>query len=230
MAEAEDVIDLMQDVEMPDFRNTSRAEFAYKKLLAAIREQILLPGDRIREDEIAKQLRISRTPLRQALHQLQTRGLLQHAPGRGLIVTELGRQQIIDLYATREVLEGAAARMAALRAGPADIASMRAVLAAFSKAAPDAGKLSRINHVFHATVHEAAHNSYLSETLNNFNDTLALLRGTTFTIKGRWRHELAENCEVVDAIERRDADAAEQAARGNIREALKVRLKVLLMN
>ena len=229
MARADSAIVVLQDVEMSDFRNTSRAEFAYEKLLTAIREQTLLPGDRIREDELAKNLGISRTPLRQALHQLQARGLLQYAPGRGMIVAELSRQQVIDLYATREILEGAAARMAALRAGPADIASMRDVLAAFSKAAPDAGKLARINRMFHATVHEAAHNSYLSQTLNNFNDTLALLKGTTFTIRGRWQRELAENTEVVDAIERRDADAAEQAARGNIREALQVRLKVLFM-
>lgn len=229
MAEAEDAIAQMQEIELPDFRNKSRAQFAYERLLAAIREQTLQPGDRIREDEIAKRLGISRTPLRQALHQLQARGLLQHAPGRSLIVAELGRQQVIDLYATREILEGAAARMAALRAGPVDIAGMRDVLAAFSKAAPDAGKLARINRMFHATVHEAAHNSYLSETLNNFNDTLALLKGTTFTIKGRWQRELAENTEVVDAIERRDAEAAERAARSNIREALQVRLKVLFM-
>ena len=133
------------------------------------------------------------------------------------------------MYATREILEGAAARMAALRAGPADIASMRDVLAAFSKAAPDAGKLARINRMFHATVHEAAHNSYLSQTLNNFNDTLALLKGTTFTIRGRWQRELAENTEVVDAIEQTGCRRGRAGSTRQHPGGAQVRLKVLFM-
>ena len=59
-----------------------------------------------------------------------------------------------------------------------------------------------------------------ARSLDDFSDTLALLRGTTFTVKGRWKDELAENNELVDAIERRDAEAAEAAARQNMRSAL----------
>jgi DNA-binding GntR family transcriptional regulator len=127
----------------------------------------------------------------------------------------------------RELLEGAAARLAAQHAGPSDIAAMRRVLQEFARAAPDARSLARINRIFHATVHEAAHNRYLSQSLDDFSDTLALLRGTTFSLKGRWRAELAENTELVDAIERRDAEAAEAAARQNMRNALDARLRML---
>ena len=104
---------------------------------------------------------------------------------------------------------------------------MRRAMQEFRKAAPDARGLARINRLFHATIHEAAHNRYLSQSLDDFSDTLALLRGTTFTVKGRWKDELAENNELVDAIERRDADAAEAAARQNMRSALEARLRML---
>jgi DNA-binding GntR family transcriptional regulator len=210
-----------------EFDGTSRAEYAYKMLLNAIHEQTLKPGERVREDEVSRMLGISRTPVRQALHKLQTRGLLRQAPGRGLLVAELDRQQVVELYAMRELLEGAAARLAAQHAGPSDIIAMRRVLQEFRKAAPDARSLSRINRLFHATIHEAAHNRYLSQSLDDFSDTLALLRGTTFTVKGRWKDELAENNELVDAIERRDAEAAEAAARQNMRSALEARLRML---
>ncbi len=210
-----------------EFDGTSRAEYAYKMLLDAIHEQKLKPGERVREDEVSRMLGISRTPVRQALQKLQTRGLLTQAPGRGLLVAELDRQQIVELYAMRELLEGAAARLAAQHAGPSDISAMRRVLQEFRKAAPDARKLARINRLFHATIHEAAHNRYLSQSLDDFNDTLALLRGTTFSVKGRWKGELAENNDLVDAIERRDAEAAERAARQNMRNALDARLRML---
>ena len=206
---------------------TSRAEYAYKMLLDAIHEQQLKPGERVREDEVSRMLGISRTPVRQALHRLQTRGLLEQASGRGLLVAALTRQQVVELYAMRELMEGAAARLAAQHAGPSDIIAMRRVLDEFRKAAPEARKLARINRLFHATIHEAAHNRYLSQSLDGFSDTLALLQGTTFSLKGRWKSELAENTELVDAIERRDADSAEKAARENMRNALGVRLRMM---
>ena len=78
-------------------------------------------------------LGISRTPVRQALHKLQTRGLLRQAPGRGLLVAELDRQQVVELYAMRELLEGAAARLAAQHAGPSDIVAMRRAHAGVSQ-------------------------------------------------------------------------------------------------
>ena len=127
-----------------ELEGTSRAEYAYKMLLDAIHEQTLKPGERVREDEASKMLGISRTPVRQALHKLQTRGLLRQAPGRGLLVAELDRQQVIELYAMRELLEGAAARLAAQHAGPSDFVAMRSVLQQFRRAPPDARSLAAL--------------------------------------------------------------------------------------
>lgn len=224
---ARDVRAEVLDLDGDDTPSTSRAEFAYAHLLEAIRRKTLRPGERVREDEISKRLGISRTPVRQALQRLETRGLLQQAPGRGLVVTELDRQRLTELYAVRELLEGAAARLAAQHASASDIAIMRDRLREFRLAAPDADKLARVNRLFHAAVHDAAHNRFLTQSLDDFGDTLALLTGTTFSIKGRWKTELAENVAVVDAIERRDADGAEAAARHNMREAQKLRMLML---
>lgn len=213
-----------------NFRNTSRAEFAYRQLLDAIHNKVFQQGDRIREEEIASNYGISRTPVRQALQRLQTRGLLDYAPSRGLIVAELSRQQILELYAVRELLEGAAARLAAQHAGPTDIAAMRSLLEDFRAAAPNPEKLARINRMLHDAIYEAAHNRYLNQSLNDLSDTLALLKGTTFSVDMRWKSADEENTLIVDAIAARDADAAEKAARAHIREAQKVRLRLLFQS
>jgi DNA-binding GntR family transcriptional regulator len=206
--------------------DTSRAEFAYRKLLEGIRLQQFPPGARIREVEVARTLGVSRTPVRQALQRLQTRGLLDYAPGRGLVVSELTRQQVMELYAIRELNEGAAARLAAQHASSADIEAMRSLLAEFRSVAPDPVKLAHVNRLLRQSIYDAAHNRYLLQSLADMRDTLALLRGTTYSLEDRWRSADSENTEIVEAIARRDPDAAELAARKHIREALKARLKI----
>src|ERR687894_286250 len=80
-------------------RNGSRGEFVYKALLQAIRTGQIKPGDRIREEDVAQSLGVSRTPVREALQQLQARRLIEMAPGRGIVVVELNVQQVMELYA-----------------------------------------------------------------------------------------------------------------------------------
>jgi DNA-binding GntR family transcriptional regulator len=103
-----------------ELRGRSRAEFVYEHLLEAISEG-RLRGTRIREEDIAKSLGVSRTPVREALQRLQERGLLAVGAGRGLVVRELGEREVMELYAMREILEGSAARFAAQHAGEEEI-------------------------------------------------------------------------------------------------------------
>src|SRR5437660_4459837 len=103
-------------------RTRSRAEFVYESLRDAISDGRIAGGERVREEEVARNLGVSRTPVREALQRLQQRGLLVLGAGRGLVVAQLSQQQVIELYAMREILEGSAARFAARHATPAEIA------------------------------------------------------------------------------------------------------------
>lgn len=210
-----------------EFRNTSRAEYAYKKILEAIHCKQVRQGERIREEELAKTFGISRTPVRQALQRLQTRGLLKYAPGRGLIVVELSRQQVLEFYEHRELLEGAAARLAAQHASPTDVAAMHGLLEEFKDVAPDPANLARVNRILHEAIYDASHNRYLIHSLHDLQDTLALLKGTTYSFADRWKSAYEENAEIVEAIGARDADRAERAARKHIWVAQNIRLKLL---
>ncbi|ADZ70962.1 GntR family transcriptional regulator [Polymorphum gilvum] len=209
----------------------SRGAKVYEALLARMRSGELVPGTRMREDDLARELAVSRTPVREALARLQARGLVE-STGGGWTVVELSRPQIMELYALRAVLEGAAARFAAENASPGEIAGLKHIAGLFSavmtgNAADDPAGLATLNASFHEAIYEAAHNRYLQRMLADLNDSLALLPDTTFSVAGRSSAAVGEHGAVVAAIEARDADGAEAAARGHIQKALEARLILL---
>jgi len=203
--------------------NTPRGEFVYAELRAAIGTGRLLPGERLRETEIADQLGVSRTPVREALKRLESEGLVAFNQPRGLIVNELAQAQILQLYAMREVLEGAAARFAGEQASALELDALKHLLAN-QRAAKSPGEAAVANRQLHDAIARAAHNEYLLRAMNVLTDALALLGETTYTVPGRMVSGLRENAEIVQAIVNRDPDAAEQAARRHILAAGAVRV------
>jgi DNA-binding GntR family transcriptional regulator len=196
----------------------SRAELIYDTLRGAIQGGQLESGARVREQDVARLFGVSRTPVREALQRLQERGLLSVEGGRGgLAVLAIDNRRTLELYAVREILEGAAARFAAENASRRQIALLRQLLEDIA-ATPDAGQRGGINRIFHRTTYEAAHNAYLSRLLTDLYDELAVV-GAPFhgTDPERSRQGYEEHQRIVDAIAAGDPDAAEQAARQHIR-------------
>jgi DNA-binding GntR family transcriptional regulator len=206
-------------------RTRSRADFVYESLRDAISDGRIATGERVREEEIARNLGVSRTPVREALQRLQQRGLLVLGAGRGLVVAQLSQHQVMQLYAMREILEGSAARFAAQHATDTDIAILYRLQRELANAAPDAMLLVMLNRRFHQAIYEAAHNQYLLETLNLLHDSLALLHNTTFRMPNRRLESDEEHRRIVTAIERRDPDRAEKTARDHIRQAQRTRFE-----
>lgn len=209
-------------------KGVSRSEVAYSNLRAAIHSGRFRAGDRMREVEIADMLGISRTPVRDALKRLEADGLLVAAPRRGLVVAELDQQQVTELYAVRDVLEGLAARLAAQHASPAEIAAMQDLLQRQARShEDDLPALARLNRLFHDIVYRAARNRYLVEVLDSFESSLALLPGTTYIAPGRAASAMKEHAEMVEAIERRDPAGAEALARHHVRSAERIRVRMI---
>ena len=211
-------------------RPVSRADQVYEKVLQAIRSGRYQPGERIREVELAGWLEVSRTPVREALRRLESDGLLTFESWRGVVVSDLNRQQVSELYAMREVLEGAAARMAARHIDDAEIELLDLLLEQSEAAVDDPQRLAKLNRKLHQTIYVAAHNQYLLQTLKQQENAIALLRGTTFASPGRADTAANEHRAIVEAICDRDADAAEAAARVHIANAQRARLRLILEN
>ncbi|TJV46119.1 MAG: GntR family transcriptional regulator [Mesorhizobium sp.] len=210
---------------MEDASGISRAEYAYGKLRNAIRSNVLKPGQRLIEAELANRFEISRTPIREAISRLTMEGLIQ-LTARGASVARLSNQQVREVYFLREILEGAASQLAASTITDAEIMTMREFVAPFGTDI-SAKEAARLNELFHQAILDAAHNEYLTQALARLSDTLHLLPGTTFQKEGRIREVMTEHLDILKALEARDGVAAEQAARLHIRKAGLVRLRMM---
>jgi DNA-binding GntR family transcriptional regulator len=134
----------------------------YQSLLDAISDGSLPPGARITQEEIAEQMDVSRSPVLQALRLLKKDGLVQDAPGRGLLVTELDPEWIGNLYQVRGALDTLAARLAAARKAAID----PAIVANGRKAArgKDVKAMIDADVAFHSAIYKASGNPLIFET------------------------------------------------------------------
>jgi DNA-binding GntR family transcriptional regulator len=131
----------------------------------AIADGRLEPGRRLKEEELARELGISRTPVREALLVLQTEGVLESAPNRGATVRAYEADDLDDLYQLRAVLEGFAARRAATRISAQDVTKLRESCERFValRADADVAELVRENMLFHDVILEAASSERLTQ-------------------------------------------------------------------
>jgi len=206
-------------------RTRSRADFVYESLRDAISDGRIAGGERVREEEVARNLGVSRTPVREALQRLQQRGLLSFGPTRGLVVAQLSHQQVVELYAMREILEGSAARFAAKYATPEEIANLNQLQDQLRAAEGDDLLHKHLDRRFHRAVYEAAHNRYLMQMLDSMLDSFALLHSTTLRLPHRQRNSDEERQRIIAAIQKHDANRAEKAAREHILQAQRTRVE-----
>lgn len=207
-------------------RGKSLGDFAYRIMRDAIRSGKFRPGEHLREADVAKWLNISRTPVREAFHRIISEGLLTNGPWNGVMIAELSAEQLVQLYAVREALEGAAAGSAAKHASKAEVQLLFKIAATevTEKGNPD--RLVTINGELHQALYAAAHNPYLLQSLNSVVDTLGLLRHSTFVLPGSIELAHREHLQIIRAIRDRKPVEAERLARQHVRHALGMRLEL----
>jgi DNA-binding GntR family transcriptional regulator len=212
------------------FRDTSRSEYVYRQLRDGIQGGRFPSGYRLREEEIADLLKVSRTPVRDGLRRLQSHGLAELAPGRGLIVVTLDRLKLAELYAMSELLDGGAARWAAQHASASDIATLRHLQSEFRVNMDKPAELAKINRMFHQCIADATRNRYLLWSMADHADALAVLPDNTHAVPGRPQSAYKEHEAIVTAIAGHNPDAAEEAARAHIRSTQLVRMRALTLD
>ncbi len=207
--------------------NISLSEEAYRRLKEAIRKGRLAPGARVREVEIAERFGISRTPARDAIRRLESDGLISFVPHLGAVISRLDHQETMELYNLREILEGSSAGFAARHASHAEIEELEELVSAGPELADKPDQLADLNQLFHTAVYRAAHNRFLERALIGLRDSMALLGGTSLSVKGRLEAAHAEHAAIVSAIAARDVEKAERAGRDHVRNAQRARLKLM---
>jgi len=198
----------------------------YRALIEEIRTGRLRPGDRLRETELADRLGVSRTPVREAIRQLEADGLVAHAPRQGATVRKLDYAEVMELYEMRAVLEGTAARLAAHAALDIEIEELASVNAALAKTR-SAEEAFRLNRSFHAALLDAAKNRFLHKSMSSLSKALMILGPTTLSETERFASAVQEHEAVLEALKARDGMAAEQRMRAHIEASQRVRIRAL---
>ena len=214
----------------PNKPDHSQGLGAYDQLLADIRGGVLKPGDRLTETDLADRFGISRTPIREAVRKLEADGLVEHVPRVGATIRQLQYAEVMELYDMRAVLEATAARMAARAASDIELDELAAINDDLANSGLDAQRAYDLNRQFHLTLLDAAKNRFLTKSMATLQKTLLILGPSTMTEPSRRQNAPAEHAEVIAALRRRDAEAAETAMRAHIEAAHKARLRQLRHN
>jgi DNA-binding GntR family transcriptional regulator len=177
------------------------------RLRQRIVEGHLAPGRKLNERELAESLRVSRTPLREAIKMLAAEGLVELLPNRGAVVAQMSEQDVADTFEVIAGLEGQSGELAAQRITDAELAEIRALhyemLAAHTRR--DLPTYYRINAQIHTLINAAARNKVLSQTWANVNARLQALRFRSNFDEAKWKRAVKEHDGMVDLLAARDA-------------------------
>lgn len=199
----------------------------------AVRQAIISgrysPGERLVERELCEGLGVSRTSVREALRKLEAEKLVQIIPHKGPVVATISVDEARELYALRGVLEGFAAREFALNGGTAALAEFASASREL-RAAAETGETEKVLEAkgkLYDIMLGNCGNHLVSEILQSLFSRINLLRATSLMHPDRLPHSLAEIDKLADALQARDADAAQALASLHVANACRVALKKL---
>lgn len=194
---------------------------AAEMIRQAIVDGRLAPGQRLTEERLARELGISRTPVREALKVLQSEGLVDAAPNRSATVRAYEPGDLEDIYQLRALLEGYAARRAAGRLSEEKLLALRASCERFEAMsfADDLREVVRENFVFHNTILEAAGSTRLSGMVRQVVELPLVYKSYVWYSPEQARISQHYHRQITRALERRDAERAELVMKEHVLEA-----------
>ncbi len=196
-------------------------EVLFERLRSLILTGHYRTGEKLREEELAERFGVSRTPVREALRKLESEGLVQYLPHRGVLVNQLSHADLAEIYPVRALLEGLAARLAAKHITDQELQTLRSLQhqmeAAYTKR--DYKRATKIHTRFNVTLYRASRNKRLINILAQFNDYIEHSKVRSLALPGRPEEIRQEHAAMIEAIARRDGDAAETAARLHVENA-----------
>jgi DNA-binding GntR family transcriptional regulator len=195
----------------------------YLILKQMITDRKLLPGEKIPQEKLAQDLGISRTPLVNALKYLEKEKLVEAKPRRGFFVRLFSKQEMVNIFELREVLEGLATRRAAQQIADDQIKKLRSFFKHFNPSEPvdDIVSYSREDREFHNYLTEIGSKEFLKSVLQSYNIISFSYQITT--TEGLVRHPdetIDEHLAIIDAICKGEAETAESLMRAHLRKAI----------
>ncbi len=180
-----------------------------QRLRQLLVEGQIAPGAKLNERELCEQMKVSRTPLREAIKTLAAEGLVELLPNRGAIAVELGEDDILNTFEVMAGLEGLSGELAAQRITPEELAEIEAMhyemKAAYTRR--DLSAYYRLNAAIHRAINNAARNPVLTATYQQVNSRLQALRFRSNQDGEKWTRAMQEHDRMIEALQKRDGAA-----------------------
>ncbi len=193
----------------------------YLHLRDAILNGTYQAGDSLVETKLAEELGVSRTPIREALRQLELEELVTAVPSRGAVVQGISPQDVDDIFVIRLLIEGQAARWAALRMGEADLKRLRETveLMDFYTVRKDYRRLAELDTEFHDLIYAGSQSRVLRHTLTSLHHHISMARLSSLQSNSRATATLDEHRAILNALEQKNADLAAELMERHVSHA-----------
>ncbi|MGB6103944.1 MAG: GntR family transcriptional regulator [Pusillimonas sp.] len=210
------------DVAMPVSRaRTLLKERAADSMREAIMSGAFAPGQKLVERELCEQLDVSRSCVREALQHLQSEGLIKIIPHKGPEVAGISKEEVIQLYAVRQKLEGLVGASFCSSATAQEKEQLRDKVEALSKylEQPDSPDLLRLKNEFYAILVQGAGNAFAGAMLRQLNNRVTMLRRISMAQAGRLENTIKELRAIVAAIDAGDPAAVEKLCEQHVQNS-----------
>jgi DNA-binding GntR family transcriptional regulator len=192
-----------------------------------IRDKILnfeiLPGVKVPDKDIAEEMGISRTPVREALFRLAENGLIHAKPNRGFTVRTYTAKEVEDLYNMREALEGLAVKLTIRNINESKIKSFYDLMERYKNLlnTNDVLTFNKLDQEFHDLIAKHSENEFLKQNLRSMHDKVWLIRRYLYFLPGTFQEAYEEHSNIIECVEKRNTNKAKAAMSQHILRAMK---------
>jgi DNA-binding GntR family transcriptional regulator len=194
-----------------------RAYVALKDTIVSLNVYEQAGEVRLDERQLASDLGISRTPVREAMAQLEREGFVRSVPRRGIYVVRKSKQEVIEMITAWAALESMAARLITQNATTEEIASLRRMFATFEngEARAHLDEYSEANIEFHQTIIRMSKNHVLIDLAENLFTHMRMIRRKTIGEQDRVERSIRDHINIIESLEARDTERAEDLVRNH---------------
>lgn len=198
----------------------------------AILDKKLEPGQRLVERNIAEQLGISRTPVREAIHKLELERLVTHIPRKGVVVSGFTKADIVEILVIRTSLEALICSIAAAKIKPRDVERLELLAKQLSDEHGKGNfkKSNQLNNKFHEVIYRAAESPRLYDLLNTLIEYIAKFTEVAYSKPGRAEEVWMEHNGIIEALRNHNSSEAEAAAKKHTENSSKAFLEMAFWN
>lgn len=210
---------------MEEYQDRSLRGRVFQKLREDILSGVYKERDELREITIGETLGVSRTPVREALRQLELEGLVMIVPNRGAYVTGITQKDVHDIYKIRSMLEGLCVHWATEHITEKQIEELEEIILLSEyhlrkKGNEQAEQVSELDGKFHKVLYEASDSRILEHVLSDFHKYVQMARTMSVGAKERAERSIEEHRAILEAIKQKDAGRAERLANEHIMKVM----------